>query len=123
MTELKEIKTSCCFICITFAQIKEFLFYVIFSLVLFLLRLWGETAYCLYMACASGLSKRAGGERPDLLQSWNSESMQNSATKYKPRYLVGFSCGFFWGFWLGVYFPPGLLVWSLFKGLSLFHLS
>ena len=78
MTELKEIKTSCCFICITFAQIKEFLFYVIFSLVLFLLRLWGETAYCRYMACASALSKRAGGERPDLLQSWNSEGMQNS---------------------------------------------
>ena len=44
------------------------------------------------------------------------------ATKYKPHYLVGFSSGFFWGFWFGVYFPPGFLVWSLFKDLSLLHL-
>lgn len=55
------------------------------------------------------------------LELWGHAEIK--ATKYKPRYLVGFSSGFFWGFWLSVYFPPGLLVWSLFKGLSLFHLS
>ena len=44
------------------------------------------------------------------------------ATKYKPHYLAGFSSRFFWGFWFGVYFPPGFLAWSLFKGLSLLHL-
>lgn len=125
MTELKEIKTSCCFICITFAQIKEFLFYImLFSHGFVPAKAVGwNSLLSLHGMCLCPEKKGWGREARSVakLELWGHAELK--ATKYKPRYLVGFSSGFFWGFWLGVYFPPGLLVWSLVKGLSLFHLS